>query len=43
MKKDPAVYVAHMVESINLMLDSVAGMNRETFKKDIKTQDAVPD
>lgn len=41
MKKDQRVYVAHMVESINLVLDAIAGMDRKTFKQNIHTQDAV--
>lgn len=41
MKKDPKVYIIHIVESINLILDSITDIDRKTFKNDIKTQDAV--
>lgn len=41
MKKDQRIYVVHMIESISLVLNAVAGMDRESFKQNIHIQDAV--
>ena len=41
MKKDPRVYLAHIVECVDAVEGYVAGMDQAAFALDVKTQDAV--
>ena len=39
--KDDSIYIDHILNSINRVLDYIAGKDRETFEADLITQDAV--
>ncbi len=41
MKKDPYVFVEHMLESISALEHHARGLTRDEFCQDTKTQDAV--
>jgi uncharacterized protein with HEPN domain len=41
MKRDPQIFIEHILDSIEAIKSHVARMDVENFKKDIKTQDAV--
>lgn len=39
--KDDSIYIDHILNSINRILDYIAGKDRENFEDDLVTQDAV--
>ena len=39
--KDDSIYIDHILNSINRILDYISGKDREAFKSDLVTQDAV--
>ena len=39
--KDDSIYIDHILNSINRILDYISGMDREAFEADLVTQDAV--
>ncbi len=39
--KDDSIYIDHILNSINRILDYIAGKDRESFEDDLVTQDAV--
>ena len=39
--KDDSIYIDHILNSINRILDYISGKDREAFKADLITQDAV--
>ena len=41
MKKEIKIYLEHIIESIDLVQDSIKDMNKDEFCNDIHTQDAV--
>ncbi len=41
MKKDPAVFLAHILESIERISEFTKGISKDEFFKDVKAQDAV--
>lgn len=41
MSKDPKVYLAHIIESIEAIQSYVEGVSQKDFTKDKKLQDAV--
>jgi len=41
MKKDPQIFLRHILGSIEEIEEFLAGFSEEDFSRDIKTQDAV--
>lgn len=41
MKKDPKIFLKHILESINEIDRFLEGISEEEFSRDVKTQDAV--
>ena len=41
MKKDPKIFLHHILESIEKIENHLRGFSEEQFSRDIKTQDAV--
>lgn len=41
MKKDPKIFLGHIIQSIAEIENHTKGIYKEQFKDDIKTQDAV--
>jgi len=39
--KDDSIYIDHILNSINRILDYISGKDREAFEADLVTQDAV--
>ena len=39
--KDDSIYIDHILNSINRILDYISGKDREAFESDLVTQDAV--
>ena len=39
--KDDSIYIDHILNSINRILDYISGKDRESFEADLVTQDAV--
>jgi uncharacterized protein with HEPN domain len=39
--KDDSIYIDHILNSINRILDYISGKDREEFEADLVTQDAV--
>jgi len=39
--KDDSIYIDHIINSINRILDYILGKDRESFEADLVTQDAV--
>ena len=39
--KDDSIYIDHILNSINRILDYISGKDREAFESDFLTQDAV--
>ncbi len=39
--KDDSIYIDHILNSINRVLDYISGKDRESFEADLVTQDAV--
>ena len=39
--KDDSIYIDHIINSINRILDYISGKDRESFEADLLTQDAV--
>ena len=39
--KDDSIYIDHILNSINRIIDYISGKNREAFESDQLTQDAV--
>ena len=39
--KDDSIYIDHIINSINRILDYISGKDREAFEADLVTQDAV--
>ena len=39
--KDDSIYIDHILNSINRILDYISGKDREAFEEDLVTQDAV--
>ena len=39
--KDDSIYIDHILNSINRVLDYISGLDRETFEANLITQDAV--
>ena len=39
--KDDSIYIDHILNSINRVLDYISSKNRESFESDLVTQDAV--
>jgi len=39
--KDDSIYIDHILNSINRILDYISGKDREAFEADLITQDAV--
>ena len=39
--KDDSIYIDHIFNSINRILDYISGKDRESFEADLVTQDAV--
>jgi uncharacterized protein with HEPN domain len=39
--KDDSIYIEHILNSINRILDYISGKDREAFEADLITQDAV--
>jgi uncharacterized protein with HEPN domain len=39
--KDDSIYIDHILNSINRILDYIAGKDRESFEDNLVTQDAV--
>jgi len=39
--KDDSIYIDHILNSINRILDYISGMDRGAFEADLVTQDAV--
>ena len=39
--KDDSIYIDHILNSINRILDYISGKDREAFEVDLVTQDAV--
>ena len=41
MKKDPKIFIEHIVESFQLIEEYAHHLTTEKFKKDLATQDAI--
>jgi len=41
MKKDPKIFIEHILESIGMIEEYIEGLNQEEFLNSTKTQDAV--
>lgn len=41
MKKDPAIFLQHILESIQMIEEYTRGLSEDTFLEDRRTQDAV--
>lgn len=41
MKKDPKIFLKHILESIDEAENHIEGLTKDAFLKDLKTQDAV--
>jgi uncharacterized protein with HEPN domain len=39
--KDDSIYIDHILNSLNRILDYISGKDRESFEADLVTQDAV--
>ncbi len=39
--KEDSIYIDHIINSINRILDYISGRDRESFEADLLTQDAV--
>ena len=39
--KDDSIYIDHVLNSINRILDYISGKDRKSFEEDLVTQDAV--